>query len=273
MSRPQTDPIGASPTETLQTPGEVVVLLSAKGGCGATMIACNVGAALAGDTRTCLLDLDHCKGDVGAFLDLSSGRSVNVLFDQIALADDVLVHGAVESHPSGLHVLAQPYDLTELRDVTSDEVTRLIDLLRGLYEVVLVDAGSRVDVASLAAARAADRVVLVATPDVPALRDARRALGLLRHLEVPAHNLSLVLNNVHPKSPVTPAEVREQFTLPIPAVLPHDNEACRTADRRARLLIDVAPRSPLSQELRAFWGHLHGEQTAPAAHPWRWSNR
>jgi Flp pilus assembly CpaE family ATPase len=228
---------------------------------------------LAASQRVCLLDLDHCKGDVGAFLDLRSGRSVTALLDQLGQADEVLVHGAVEQHPSGLHVLAQPYDLTELKDLSSAEVAALITLLRGLYQVVLIDVGSRVDVVSLAAAQVADKVVLVTTPDVPALRDARRVAGLLHRLEVPVARLALVLNKLHPRSPVSEAEVRQQFELELVSVLPRDNDACRKADLRALLLADVAPRSPLTHELTALWGHLHGETRQAANRAWFWGAR
>jgi pilus assembly protein CpaE len=189
------------------------------------------------------------------------------------VADEVLVSGACEEHPSGLQVLAQPYDLTELQDPTSEEVGALLTLLRSLYDVVLVDLGSRIDVASLTAAQFADRVALVATSDVPALRDARRVLGLMRRLDVPQANITVVLNKVHKHTKPSVSEAREQLDMERLLTLSRDDDACRRADTLGHTLADVAPRALLTQEVGALWRALHGEPMNIEPRGWFWTRQ
>uniref|UniRef100_UPI0035257DE6 P-loop NTPase n=1 Tax=Salmonella enterica TaxID=28901 RepID=UPI0035257DE6 len=65
----------------------VVVLLSAKGGAGGTLVAAHLAASLAADKRVCLVDLDLCKGDVAGALDLHTDRSINLLLDRMDSLD------------------------------------------------------------------------------------------------------------------------------------------------------------------------------------------
>ncbi len=251
-----------------------VVVMSAKGGCGATMVATNMAAALAANKRVCMIDLDLCKGDIAGFLDLRAGRSVNHLFDHLDALDDELIRGSVEIHPSGLHVLSLPYDLTELRNVRAIEVNRLLNQVRQTYDVVVVDVGSRVDVAALAAALIADEVVVITTPDVSALRNTQRVFDLLRRLSIPEERLRMVLNKYDPKSGVSLDTITAQLHVPLVATIAKNDEACGKADAAGRTLSDVAPRADVTRDLDGLWARLNGETIKqPSGFPWFWSRR
>lgn len=272
-----TGPQAVPPVEPELQPGKVglVVVLSAKGGCGATLIATNLAAHLAESQRVCLVDLDLCKGDVAAFLDLHSHHSLNVLFDNQFDMDTAMLEGSVDEHASGLHVLTQPYDLTELHQVSADEVRMVLPFIRKNYDVVVVDAGSRVDVATLTAAMIADEVLLVTTTDVVALRDAQRVLGLLRRLDVPAGRVRLVLNKHTPGAGVSESDIVAQLHAPIAATITADHATCQRADAKGKLLHQVAPRAKVSADVRSLWPQLRGQLAVTTVtttrFSWLWS--
>jgi pilus assembly protein CpaE len=248
--------------------------MSVKGGCGSTLLATNLGAARAVVEETCLVDLDLCKGDVASFLDLPTEHSITTVLDQIRVADEQLLQNAVEVHASNLHVLSQPYDLTELREADADDVRMLLALLRDRYDHVLVDAGSRIDTASLTAAMEADQVVLVATPEVPTIRNLRRVSELLLNVGVSRHHLRVVVNKFDGHAAVSVNEIEEQVGLPVTTTLPADHRACRLVDDSGSLLTEVAPSRPLARAMEALWAQVHGQ--APPAAParsWFWSSR
>ncbi len=252
----------------------VAVVLSAKGGAGGTLIAAHLAASLAAEKRVLLVDLDLCKGDVAGVLDLHSDRSINLLLDRLDNLDPNLLRGSVEVHPSGLHVLIQPYDLTDLHQISADETTKLLSFLREHYDLVVVDVGSRMDVVSMSAVLTADEILLITTTDVPSLRDAQRVLGLLRHLDVRPTNLRLVLNKVQEGVGVAPADVAAQLHVPIAAILPADLEACGRVDTRGHLLWELAPHARITRALQSLWKTLRGETDHAAhRHAWPWSHK
>lgn len=254
------------------TRGAVMVFMGAKGGCGATMVSANVAAGQAKAARVCLLDLDLCKGDVAGYLDLRSGRSVNLLLDRIDVLDDVLLAGSIETHRSGLDVLAQPYDLTELHHVTADEVRKVVALVREHYDLVVIDAGSRVDVAALTASLLADEIVILSTPDVTALRDTQRLMGLLRRIGVEEDVVRLVINKRQAKGGIQDADIVEQLHTPVAATIRWGDIACCKSDTTGRLLVDCAPTAPVTRDIADLWMRLRGESPAPAARrTWWWT--
>lgn len=258
--------------EPASVPSRVVVVLGAKGGVGTTLVAAHLAAQLAARRFACLVDLDEGKGDVAAWLGLRSGRSLNLLFDAIDHLDASLVKGSVEEHPSGLNVLAQPYDLTQLHHFTADEVNRLLRVVRELYEDVVIDAGSRVSVAGLTCAMAATHVLLVLEPEIVALRDSLRTLNLLRRLGVDDAHVHLVLNHLGAPYALPVDDVEAQLKRPVLAELTHDPAAAAQATLRGVLLDEVAPRAPLTTDLHRLGALLHGQPTVPERRGfWPWS--
>lgn len=247
--------------------GELVVVMSAKGGCGATIVACNLAHYLAVSARVCLLDLDVGCGDVAGVLDLRSGRSINIVLDQLAGGDEALLLGAADVLPGGLHVLAQPFELEELRELKAEEARALLELARRSFQAVLVDVGASIHVGALAAFESADRVLLVTTPDVPSLRDALRKLRLLRRIGISQDRIRLVLNKVSPDEPVSPAEVAEQLGVEVAARLVRDDAACARADTHGHLLERTAPRSQLTHQLSTLWQTLQAPPAVAAQPP------
>lgn len=252
--------------------GGLLVLLGAKGGCGATLVASNIAASLASDRRVVLCDLDVSKGDVAGFLDLGTNRTVNTLLERIDVLDEELLQGSVEVHRSGLHVLTQPYDLANLQQPSAGEVLQLLRRLRNSYDLVVVDAGSRIDVATLAAATEADELVLLTTPDVPALRDARRVLKLLETIEVPASAVRLVVNKMPRFGGRRDGEIEEQLSTEVAATIVRNDAVCGRVDERGSLLADEAPHAQVTRDVAELWPRLRGE-VAGITSPLAWFMR
>lgn len=266
-----------SQEQTLSPPGTLIAVLAAKGGCGATLLSVNLAAAVDPTGDAVLLDLDFCKGDVAGFLDIWPDRSVKDALVDPSRLDAALLRGVVVHHdPSGVDVLPQPFDLSELLQPHARDVDAILSAARAGWPRVVADCGARLDEATLTAAMRADHVLLVATPSVPALRDARRVLRLLSRLGVHRDRLHLVLNRWASSSDLELDEIEHQLDWPVTATVAADPDAAGRADFSGRTLAEVAPRAAITREVAQLWTLVTGEpcdEARPGGHRrWRfWS--
>ncbi|WP_329175223.1 AAA family ATPase [Streptomyces sp. NBC_01477] len=164
--------------------GTLIAVAGAKGGVGTTVTAIHLAlAAHASGRSTALVDLDLQGGDIASYLDVQFRRSVADLAD-IADVSSRVLHDAMYVHESGPALLLAPAD-GERGEEVSDRAARLVlTALRQRYEVVVVDCGTQMTSANAAAVEVADTAVLVTTPDVVAVRAAKRMVRMWDRLQI-----------------------------------------------------------------------------------------
>ncbi|CAM5289915.1 AAA family ATPase [Streptomyces fumanus] len=177
--------------------GTVVTVSGAKGGVGATVTAVQLAlAAQASGRPTALLDLDLQTGDVASYLDVQFRRSVLDLAAITDISPRVLAD-AVFRHDSGLALLLAPAEGERGEDVTDRSARQIVSALRSRYEVVVVDCGAQMGGAGAAAVEMADTALLVTTPDVVAVRGAKRAVRMWDRLQIRKAEETTVVVNRH----------------------------------------------------------------------------
>ncbi|MGA5123345.1 AAA family ATPase [Streptomyces pseudogriseolus] len=187
------DPVGGAG-------GTVVAVSGAKGGVGATLTA--VQLALAAQTSgraTALVDMDLQTGDVASYLDVQFRRSVVDLAAIHDISPRVLAD-AVFRHDSGLALLLAPAEGERGEEVTDRAARHIVSALRSRYEVVVIDCGAQLGGAGAAAVEMADRALLVTTPDVIAVRGAKRAVRMWDRLQIRKAEETTVVVNRHTRS-------------------------------------------------------------------------
>ena len=175
--------------------GQVIAVVSGKGGTGKTSFTALVGSALAEmGHRTLCLDCDVGLRN----LDLALGMSDSALMDFTdVIAGRATLEQAAVRHPYGcrLYLLTAPIGLHE--DIRTSEMKGLLDEVRSRFDYCLIDSGAGLGDAFRLATCAADRAVVVATTDPTSLRDAQRTVMELR--DYPNGRLHLVVNRVRRK--------------------------------------------------------------------------
>lgn len=197
--------------------GRLIAFAGAKGGTGSTTLAVHLAMAAAGARRTvCLVDMDLQAGDVPSYLDLTHRRSI---VDLVEVAEDLnptVLSDTLFVHPSGPHVLLAPADGERGEDVSARVARQVLGSLRSRYEVVIVDCGAHMTEATAMAVEMADRVVVPATPDMPALRAARRLVRLWSRLQVRKEDdLEILLNRASRRSEIQPDFAGKVLQLPM----------------------------------------------------------
>ncbi|MGW7406483.1 AAA family ATPase [Streptomyces sp. NPDC054833] len=177
--------------------GTVVTVSGAKGGVGATLTAIQLAlAAQASGRATALIDMDLQAGDVASFLDVQFRRSVVDLAAITDISPRVLAD-AVFRHDTGLALLLAPGDGERGEEVTDRAARQIVGAVRSRYEVVVVDCGAQLSGASAAAVEMADTALLVTTPDVVAVRAAKRTVRMWDRLQIRKAEETTVVVNRH----------------------------------------------------------------------------
>ncbi|MFD5449789.1 MULTISPECIES: CpaE family protein [unclassified Streptomyces] len=177
--------------------GTVVTVSGAKGGVGATLTAVQLAlAAQASGRATALVDLDLQSGDVASYLDVQFRRSVVDLAAINDISPRVLAD-AVFRHDTGLALLLAPGEGERGEEVTDRAARQVVSALRSRYEVVVIDCGAQLGGAGAAAVEMADTALLVTTPDVIAVRGAKRAVRMWDRLQIRKAEETTVVVNRH----------------------------------------------------------------------------
>ncbi|MES4891697.1 AAA family ATPase [Streptomyces sp. NPDC096012] len=189
--------------------GTVVTVSGAKGGTGATLTAVQLAlAAQASGRSTALVDLDLQTGDIASYLDIQFRRSVVDLATITDISPRVLAD-AVFRHDTGVALLLAPGEGERGEEVTDRAARQILGALRSRYEVVVVDCGARLDGASAAAVELADTALLVVTPDVIAVRGAKRTVRMWDRLQIrKAEETTVVVNRHTRQTEIQPALVQ-----------------------------------------------------------------
>jgi pilus assembly protein CpaE len=247
---------------TLQL-GKITAVLGAKGGMGATTLAANLaGVFRQRDQRVCLADLDLELGDVLSFLDVRGSYALADVAANARRLDRDLLDQSVPRHGSGIWVLSQTEKAAEAEGLGPESVAAVLRFLRTHYDQLIVDGVHGFGDVALAALDLADRIVLVVTQEVPAVRSAQRCAEIFGRLGYEADRVLLVVNRFHKASTITTQVIEETVGLPVAATIGNDFQALTRAVNRGVLLRDEAPRSPVVRDLEAL-----SERLAPSGAP------
>ncbi|MEU3251944.1 AAA family ATPase [Streptomyces sp. NPDC006997] len=177
--------------------GTVVTVSGAKGGVGATLTAIQLAlAAQASGRATALVDMDLQSGDIASYLDVQFRRSVADLAAINDISPRVLAD-AVFRHDTGVALLLAPGEGERGEEVTDRAARQIVSALRTRYELVVIDCGAQLSGASAAAVEMADTAVLVTTPDVLAVRGAKRVVRMWDRLQIRKAEETTVVVNRH----------------------------------------------------------------------------
>ncbi|MFC3575907.1 CpaE family protein [Streptomyces yaanensis] len=237
--------------------GTVVAVTGAKGGVGSTVTAVQLALAARASGRTvALVDLDLQSGDVASYLDVQFRRSIADLAGITDINPRVL-QDAVYTHDSGIGLLLAPAEGERGEEVTDRVARQVLGALRSRHDVVIVDCGSQMNSATAAAVEVADQALLLVTPDVVAVRAAKRMVRLWDRLQIRKAEETLTVVNRHSRgTEIQPALVeRITGTKVAGAAVPAAFKELQSVVDAGRLQ-DLEARSTVKQALWALAGEL-----------------
>ncbi len=239
--------------------GRIITITSGKGGVGKTTATANIGVALAQrGHRVVVMD-----GDIGLRnLDVVMGLENRVVYNLIhvirgaAEADKALIR---DKRVPGLMLLAADQH-SDKDDITPEDMIEVCELLRSEADFILVDSPAGIEQGFRNALAPADEVVLITTPEVSAVRDADRVIGLVESAGKPTPRL--VLNRVKADlvargDMMAVEDVVDILRIPILGVVPEDGAIVAATNRGEPVTLQLASRA--GQAFSHIGARLDGE--------------
>jgi pilus assembly protein CpaE len=273
MGAPRSSASAASPAapKTQSAPGRVIAFAAAKGGAGTTTLAVNTALMLAemAPGNVAIADLDMFHGQVATHLDIYGGGSTATLArEDLHSQTAEMIADSGRLHPSGLMVFGGPYRPDDALGITSEQLILLLTKLRGMYATVIVDGGSTLDSRAMAVLNSADRLALVITPDIPALRLLHAALEVMSEMGHAADRTTFVVNDIYPKSSISADQIEEHLSIKVSQTVPYDSENFLRAVNEGQPIYSLARRSAATASIRRLAEMLsENEQDAIATAP------
>jgi pilus assembly protein CpaE len=204
--------------------GRIITVFSPKGGTGKTVVATNLATALAKfeGRRTLLLDLDLQFGDAAIMLGLEPDKTIFDLVVAPGELDSEKLAGYTAKHASGLDVLPAPLRPEDAELVTEAKLSRLLEVARASYDTIVVDTSPFFHGPMLATLDRTDELLLLASLDVPTLKNVRLSMHTLDLLSFPHNRVRIVLNRATDKVGLKQREVEGALEQKVRHELPLD---------------------------------------------------
>jgi pilus assembly protein CpaE len=249
--------------------GKVISLFGVKGGVGTTTMAVYLAMHLVKKCgkRVLLIDYKHELGHVALHLGLKqSVYHFDELLRNADRLDSDLLDGFVTRHPSGLEVIPSPDTCAPVPEGSAQAIATVMSYLRTRYDFILVDSSLEYRSSFGAISSASDEVVLIATPDVAALRDLVRRVDHLGLVSGFAEKLKVVVNRSTSTDSVKQEDIVATTHFPVSLAVPNNYTGLLQALNNGEPLAST-PRCAFSQAIAQWADRLVPPQaslTAPA---------
>jgi len=212
---------------------EVIVITSGKGGVGKTTTSANIGAGLAlSGKRVVLIDADIGLRN----LDVVMGLENRIVYDLIDVIEGNcrLKQALIKDKRYPTLSLLPAAQTKDKNAVNPEQMKKLCSDLREEFDYVLIDCPAGIEQGFKNAVAGADRAIIVTTPEVSAVRDADRIIGLLEAEEI--SNLKLVLNRIRADmvkrgDMMTLEDVTDILAIDVIGVVPDDEAIVVSTNR------------------------------------------
>jgi pilus assembly protein CpaE len=251
--------------------GRIVAILGVRGGAGATTLAVHLGCFLVGQygKKTLILDEHRRLGHVSLYLGKDEPNyHFYELVRNVSRLDQSLLQGFVIHHSECLDILPSPDCFDDSANVELDDIQRAIRFLGQNYEYVVIDCPHGIHNLSLATIDCCDELYLIATPDVPALRDLSRCIDRFLQSNVPPGKIKVVINRFSSQGSLSLAQIHKAVQLPVLITIPNaSSDLIRAMNTGSPVLPDR--KSEFALQMKKWAAALAGDNESAVAEPKR----
>lgn len=241
--------------QTEQALAPMLAVARSLGGCGATSIATHLAADLAAHCPNgrgvVIADLDLQFGSVAEYLGVRPRGTLADLLDSANRLDEELLRSVAADAGNGIAVLAAPETIMPLESIDTDDLLRVLKLLRQQYDYVVLDLPADWTNWTLSAALAADAIMLVVELSVASLRQAKRRLDLFRSVGVDDRAIQIVVNRVEKRlfRTIDLDDVAQTLSHPVLGSVSLDSPTVATAQTQGHLVGDIQRKSRFVKDI------------------------
>jgi pilus assembly protein CpaE len=255
---------------TTRRPGRrLIVVYSPKGGVGTTTVSVNTALAIAArqPDQVVVVDFTPMGGHVATYLNVVPKLTLADLIrdSQGMISPEILRATYLTRHESGVLLLAGSPAPAPQALMTGEDATRILEGVLAAIPTVIVDLGSHLDDRVVAAIDAADDVVVVVTPDFPALKSVHAFFEYLGQAGKGTEP-TVVVNETYALQTLTPGDIENALSRRVTIRMPYDPLLYLRAANQGTPVYSGAPTSQPARRFDQLAGLLLGED-APASPP------
>jgi pilus assembly protein CpaE len=259
--RPRLFPEGDEPETLARTIG----FFSAKGGSGASTVVTNLSIELRRLTnkRTLVMDLDAELGEVSLLFGIQPQFNLVDLIQNFHRIDAELLGSYIEQHESECTCCRRLP--SSARRSSAQEIRQVLLYLRGQYDTVLLDTPKSFSPETLAAFEQCDEIYIVATVDLPSLRNIQRALPLLRRIMPRGlDQVHLIVNRYDPEDEISLKDVERSLNMKVFGTIANDYDTVIRSINSGKPALLSAPKSAYARDIQALASKLASASRGPA---------
>jgi pilus assembly protein CpaE len=246
------------------TSGIVITVYGAKGGIGKTTIAANLATALAqeGGGSVALVDMDTQFGDVAIMMDIPVEKTIVDLARRADEIDRELIGDYLVKHSSNVRILPAPFEPSQWRSVTPDQMGKIITVLAQTHDFVVLDTAATFNDVVAVALDKANVVLLVTSMDISSIKNTLVVLKLLSSSSFPQDKVKLTINHASATNTVKEEDVRNILKQDIFWRIPYD-EGVGASVQLGKPVVVARPGARVSQSIVDLAVVLSGKEKAP----------
>ena len=221
----------------------IIVITSGKGGVGKTTTTANLGMALAKRGRqVAVVDADFGLRN----LDLLLGLENRIVYTAVeVLSGECRLEQAIVKDKRQPRLVLLPAAQNRMKDaIAPEQMTQLVDMLISKYDYILIDSPAGIERGFQNAIAPAKEAVIVTTPEIAAVRDADRVIGLLEANGI--RRISLIVNRIRPHmvradEMMSVEDVEEILAISLIGIIPDDEKVIMSTNRGEPLVLSETP--------------------------------
>jgi len=222
---------------------KIIVITSGKGGVGKTTTTANLGMALAKRGRqVAVVDADFGLRN----LDLLLGLENRIVYTAVeVLSGECRLEQAIVKDKRQPRLVLLPAAQNRMKDaIAPEQMTQLVDMLVSKYDYILIDSPAGIERGFQNAIAPAKEAVIVTTPEIAAVRDADRVIGLLEANGI--RRISLIVNRIRPHmvrvdEMMSVEDVEEILAISLIGIIPDDEKVIMSTNRGEPLVLSETP--------------------------------
>lgn len=246
----------------------VILVFSAKGGCGKTTISINLATTLSQKWKVCLMDLDLQFGDIAVSMQKEPEKTIS---SAIAMGSDIDRLGArsmLTTYSDKLDLLLAPNNPTDVEFINGRIVGSVVEELQSDYDFIVIDTPPAFTDFVLKATEMMDVCFLITTLDMPALKNMRVVLDTMKALKLDMSLVKIVINRADSKTGISAKEAENLIERNVEFQIPNEINVSVATNRGMPTCLSV-PKSEFSKEFNRMassleeWFGMSGTKETP----------
>jgi pilus assembly protein CpaE len=234
--------------------GQIITTFGSKGGVGTTTVAVNLAVTLSlreDSPSVALIDMNTLFGEIPLFLDMSPQFHWGEITKNVDRLDNTFLSNVLARHNTGVHLLPSPAYLNGHIRPTPETMSHILNLMRAMFDYVIIDGGQSTDDTSLRIVELSDTLLMITILSLPCLTNSNKLIKSFIDLGyLSSDRIKVVVNRYIKKSEISLKDAETGISKELFWVIPNDYKISMMAINQGKPLVHIAPKAEISHNFK-----------------------